>query len=97
MKLPDTQKWIADNFFIDSNPCTCVIVDVRIGMNKYGRPETILALDNSKLIRELSIYGENYERCKRVFTDESTNWIGKKVNLSQTVENGKKVRYVVPA
>jgi len=96
VKVPDTQKWIADNFFIKANPLEAVIVTYRIGKNNYGRDESIVGFDNGTHIREMSVFGDNVERLILAFGDDSDKWIGKKVRLSQTVENGKKVRYVLP-
>lgn len=89
--------YLQNNFVLGQNPmpCTCVRVE---DAERDGKQETLLWLDNGKLVQRLSLWGDNFRRCmekygnREAMTLDTQKLNGKKFRLTVTQEGGKSLK-----
>lgn len=76
-------------------PCKCIRVE---DLEKEGKEETILWLDNGKMVQRFSLWGNNFRRCmekygnKEAMTLDTAKLKDKNFRLTITEEQGKSLK-----
>lgn len=94
MKAQIVYNWIKDTDFSIANPLSCEIVDVVLGGKNNS--EKILQFKVGELLRQLSVYGENWNILVMKLGNETDDWQGKRFRLTQFVNasDGKKIKRI---
>lgn len=83
MKAQLRYDWIKDSDFQRANPCVAVIQQVVL----EGK-DTVLQFKIGDELRQMSIFGKNWNLLIAKLGDETDNWIGKQIRIMQFTEPG---------
>lgn len=94
MKAELVYNWIKDTDFNEANPLSCDVVDVVLGGKNNS--EKIIQFKVGEKLRQLSIYGENWNVFVRKFPGDTDTWKGQHFRILQMVNatDGKKLKRI---
>lgn len=94
-------SYVTKDFVFGKNPMPCKCIKVE-DIDKDGKQETILWLDNGKMVQRLSLWGNNFRYCmekygnREAMTLDTAKLKDKAFNLTITEENGKSLKILQP-
>lgn len=83
--------WISDSFFEIANPETAKIVSTEV-LQSNGKNDIIVQLASERMHVRMSVYGENLKHLIDALGNDTDDWTGATLRVSQTNKDGKKRR-----
>lgn len=84
--------WLGTKDFMEKNPLEATIVQFA-----QTEKDNLIAIDYGKGLRWFSIFGENKNKLMTSLTDDTDNWIGKKIKITLYVDpnTNKNIRKIL--